>query len=317
MDNISFTVVIVTFNRLECLKKALDCYSLQTYKPNNVIVVNNASTDNTRAFLDEWKTRPDKYNKTVINNSKNLGGAGGFAIGVDAARKTGDDFVFLADDDAYADRDALKRLNEYYKSCDDSDEISALCTSVINCGVYDYIHRRRVKRGWLSIKRCLTTEEDYLRHVFSIDEFSFVGVAIRSTVINKVGLPKADYFIYYDDTEYSHRVGQCGHIICVPASVMNHNVASGHDDNDVTWRSYYSLRNSLDVLLQYYPKRYFYCEAVFQYLRRCTIITRVIKHRNKAQSQLLKDAISDAHKGNIGLSDKYYPGIRLELSKVK
>lgn len=308
MKDISFTVVIVTYNRLECLKKALDCYSAQSFKPKHLIVVNNASTDGTLSFLEEWKATLEDFDKIIITNEKNVGGAGGFSIGVDAARKTGDDFVFLADDDAYADKDALKQLNEYYKNQIDSENISTLCTSVVNYGKYDKVHRRRIKKGIFFIKRVLVDESEYSMKGFEIDEFSFVGVAIRSKIINSVGLPKADYFIYFDDTEYSHRVAQKGNIICVPSSVMNHNVASGHGDNDVTWRSYYSLRNSLDVLLRYYPKRYFYFEALVHYLRRCTIITRIIKHRTKVQSQLLLDAIEDAKKGNIKISDKYYPG---------
>lgn len=311
MKDLRFTVVIVTYNRLDCLKKALDCYSMQTYKPINIIVVNNASTDGTAEYLKQWQTHHEKFKKTVITNPKNIGGAGGFSTGIDYAKNIEGDFVFLADDDAYADKNVLKNLNEFYLNCDNANEISALCTSVVNCGKYDFVHRRRIKKGLFSVKRILSNEEDYASSNFEINEFSFVGVAIRKDVINKVGLPRADYFIYYDDTEYSHRISFNGHIICVTASVMNHNVASGHGDDDVTWRSYYSLRNSLDILLHYYPKRYFYFEAMTQYLRRCTMFTRIIKKRTKKQSQLLIDAIKDAKKGDIRLSDKYYPGMKL------
>lgn len=311
MNDINFTVVIVTYNRLECLKKTLECYSKQTLSPKALIVVNNASTDGTAAFLDTWKSHEEKFQKIVVTNNKNTGGAGGFSTGVDTASKLTGDFIFLADDDAYADANALMELNNFYKNSNNQKDIVAICTSVVNYGNYDLVHRRRVKRGPLYLKRIPVKDKEYYQKYFEIDEFSFVGVAIRNDIVRKIGNPRADYFIYFDDTEYSHRVSQMGKIFCVPSSKMNHNVAAGHGDNDVTWRSYYSLRNSLDILLKYYPKRYFYFEAGRHYFRRCTILTRVIKKRTKAQSQLLIDAIKDAKKGDIKLSEKYYPGSKL------
>ena len=311
MKKIDFIVVIVTYNRLECLKKTLECYSRQTLMPKALIVVNNASTDGTDSFLEIWRLKEEKFQKIIVTNKKNIGGAGGFSIGVDEASKLAGDFVFIADDDAYADQNALRELNDYYQNCDNRENIVAICTSVVNYGNFDLVHRRRVHRGLFYLNRIPVKEKEYYQNSFEIDEFSFVGVAIKNDIVRKVGKPRADYFIYFDDTEYSHRVAKMGRIVCVPSSIMNHNVASGHGDNDVTWRSYYSLRNSLDVLLEYYPKRYFYFEAILHYLKRCTILTRLIKKRSRAQSQLLIDAIKDAKKGDIKLSEKYYPGAML------
>ena len=50
----NFGVVLVTYNRLDKLKIALECYEKQSYLPKNIIVVNNASTDGTKEYLDEW-----------------------------------------------------------------------------------------------------------------------------------------------------------------------------------------------------------------------------------------------------------------------
>ena len=47
--------VIVTFNRLEKLKKTLNIYARQSLLPLYLIVVNNASTDGTDKYLEEWK----------------------------------------------------------------------------------------------------------------------------------------------------------------------------------------------------------------------------------------------------------------------
>ncbi len=307
MSNIRFTVVIVTYNRLDCLKKAIECYESQTLLPTNLIIVNNASTDGTADFLNKWELTCTTVKKIVINNKSNLGGAGGFSVGVGEALKTNGDFIFLADDDAYAENRMLEKLNENYQRCEEKNTVVAMCTAVKNFGEFDCEHRRKIFKNILTLKRVASSKRDYEKEEFLIDEFSFVGVAVKYDVVKSAGLPRADYFIYYDDTEYSHRIGKFGKIVCVPSAVMNHNVACGHDDNLVTWRSYYSLRNSLDVLNRYYPHRYFIFEALKHYLKRTTFIARILKKRTDDEVVLLRTAIKDAKNGNLGISGKYNP----------
>ena len=54
--NFNVCVVIVTYNRLNKLKKTLDYYDKQQLSPSHIVVVNNASTDSTSQFLQEWST---------------------------------------------------------------------------------------------------------------------------------------------------------------------------------------------------------------------------------------------------------------------
>ena len=61
MNNLSIGVVLVTYNRLEELKKAIPCYENQTVKPKYIIVVNNCSTGGTDEYLKEWMRRTRAY----------------------------------------------------------------------------------------------------------------------------------------------------------------------------------------------------------------------------------------------------------------
>ena len=56
-------VVLVTFNRLEKLKIALEAYERQTVKPKYILVVDNNSTDGTREYLENWKKEEKQYKK--------------------------------------------------------------------------------------------------------------------------------------------------------------------------------------------------------------------------------------------------------------
>lgn len=53
MENMNICVVIVTYNRLNKLQKALQSYESQTCPPHCIIVVNNNSTDGTHDYLSQ------------------------------------------------------------------------------------------------------------------------------------------------------------------------------------------------------------------------------------------------------------------------
>ena len=73
---IKIACVIVTYNRLEKLRKCLSCYENQSICPSEIIIVNNNSSDGTKEFLEQWKCLDSSIKKTVINLESNQGGAG-------------------------------------------------------------------------------------------------------------------------------------------------------------------------------------------------------------------------------------------------
>ena len=62
----------------------------------SVVVVDNASTDGSIEALENY----DKFSFTLIKNAQNLGGSGGFNTGINAALKTGCEYIHLLDNDA-------------------------------------------------------------------------------------------------------------------------------------------------------------------------------------------------------------------------
>ena len=112
----SVAVVIVTFNRADLLDRMLDGLAAQTRRPDAVIVIDNASTDHTRATLDARIERGDLA-LHVTTTERNLGGAGGFHIGVRAAYDGGWDRIWLMDDDVVPDPDCLAVLMATDEAC--------------------------------------------------------------------------------------------------------------------------------------------------------------------------------------------------------
>ena len=96
MNKPHISLCIPTFNRAVLLQKTLESVARQTVLPHEVIVVDNASTDNTSQVVKRY----EKYKFRYIQNKTNIGMAGNFNQCIAAA--TGDYLAFLHSDDLIA-----------------------------------------------------------------------------------------------------------------------------------------------------------------------------------------------------------------------
>src|ERR1700761_401731 len=92
----SVVAVVVTHRRPDELAKSLDMLSTQTRAPDHLIVVDNDGAADGRV-RDVVAVQP--ISATYLASRRNLGGAGGFALGILHALAQGAEWVWLADDD--------------------------------------------------------------------------------------------------------------------------------------------------------------------------------------------------------------------------
>ena len=98
--------VIVTYNRLALLKECLAAIEKQTYPIHKVIVIDNCSTDGTEEYLKAYAVRPQFQ---IIRTEQNIGGAGGFSLGVKTSVLGGGDYTWMMDDDTIPSQSTLDR----------------------------------------------------------------------------------------------------------------------------------------------------------------------------------------------------------------
>lgn len=300
---ISIGVVIVTFNRLEKLKIALSAFDCQTKSPGYIIVVDNASTDETPKYLKKWGQKSANYKKFVIKTKKNIGGSGGFYEGLKFALSQHCDWIWVSDDDAFPEKNALEVASKYIEKKSKTYDISAVCGSVINYGKYDLGHRRNIKKIGLDVRdNIFSNEEDYKKKEFEIQCFSYVGAIINKKKLKQVGLPNKEYFIWYDDTEHSLRLNKAGKIFCVPKIKVHHDVGQESSHN-LSWKSYYGIRNCADMIKTHYSKSCFYYFCFKWWLKSLL--------KSKKERDLILTALKDARYGNFGISNVYYPGAKI------
>lgn len=102
--------VVVTYNRLELLKRNIGCLR-QNQPLSSIVVVNNGSTDGTAGWLS------GQQGLTVITQ-ENVGGSGGFYTGMQYAYREGADWIWCMDDDVFPRPDCLEHLLEYAEGKD-------------------------------------------------------------------------------------------------------------------------------------------------------------------------------------------------------
>jgi GT2 family glycosyltransferase len=303
-------VVIVTYNRLEKLKHTLDLFKKQTHLPKYIIIVDNKSTDGTTEYLDIWEKNIDSLIKVVVIHTQyNSGGSGGFYIGLKAALIFNVEWIWVSDDDAYPEIDALKNASDYLENSNRPiHEISAICGSVINNGKIDINHRRIYSKKLLAIKIEAISEKKYSEHDFLINSFSYVGTIINKEKMRSVGVTNRDFFIFYDDTEHSLRLNNVGSIICVPSIKTHHDIKIAETEFD--WKSYYGVRNKLVMYKLHFSKSCYYYDLTKKFIKLALyyILPSHIMHIDKKYITLYRRAIHDAIFNNLGINNVYNPG---------
>lgn len=293
-------VVLVTYNRLEKLKKTLDYYEKQTVLPKYIIVVNNASTDNTKNFLGKWKKEDCNINKIVINSLENLGGSGGFYIGQKEALKLDAEWVMVADDDAYPHLDYLEKAMNIIDIIDEN-EVSVICGKVLELG--QLCQRFKLNTVFNLNLLTMMSPIDYKKQIFSIDAFGYVGPIMNIKKLEKVGLINKDFFIWADDLEHSIRLKKVGEIICCSSLIIEHDV--DRSNYKLSWKDYYGVRNRLYLVKTLLPNRYPWV-LLITLLK--TFLGVIIKGKSLIEVRLRLTAIKDAWNNKLGKHKIYKPG---------
>ena len=240
----AIAAVVVTRDRPALLRKVLQALHRQARPLERIIVVDNASAAPTVALLALLRASGECGALDVLRSERNLGGAGGFALGLQAACTGGADWVWLLDDDALPHTDALTALESAAAGA--GPGCGAVCGAVREFGRLARAHRRRYGR-LAGMERALP-EAAYGGAPVEIDTGSFVGFMVAATAVAQVGLPEAAFFLSYDDTDYSLRLRRAGFTLWLaPASVIEHLRSAGGmlRAGPVGPRHYFNIRNRI------------------------------------------------------------------------
>lgn len=190
--------VIVTHNRAALLQQSLAVVANQNRPVSWVIVVDNGCEPEVEAMV----TALD--NGVYLPSARNLGGAGGFALGFLTALSLGADAVWCADDDGRPENTSVLAT---LQDCAVKYQLEEVSPVVVNLDDPDRL-AFPLRRGleWRRLRSELEPAGDFLAGIASL----FNGALISAHALEVIGVPDFRLFIRGDEVEYHRRLVRSG-----------------------------------------------------------------------------------------------------------
>jgi rhamnopyranosyl-N-acetylglucosaminyl-diphospho-decaprenol beta-1,3/1,4-galactofuranosyltransferase len=241
-------VVVVTFNRADLLRGMLAGLAGLDRVPDAVVVVDNASTDHTPEVLAE----SDVEHLQVITAPENLGGAGGFHLGVRSAFEQGFDRVWLMDDDVVPAPGCLTVLMAADEDCLMAVREDLAGRLVEKAAIrFDLRNPLAIKPKTAMVETTYGSRSAMPERV-EIENVAFEGFMVRRSVVAEIGLPDPSYFIFYDDVDFAIRARRAGrHVWALRDAVLVRQLDFDQQHDLAGWKGYYMYRNLFVVHLRY------------------------------------------------------------------
>jgi rhamnopyranosyl-N-acetylglucosaminyl-diphospho-decaprenol beta-1,3/1,4-galactofuranosyltransferase len=240
--------VVVTYNRKDVLADCLRELLAQSRPLDEIIAVDNASTDGTYEVI-----RCEFADVTYVRLPENSGGAGGFHEGIKLACQKGYDWIWCMDDDGLPAPDALEKLLEHISegvllanclvvSKQHPDRLAFSLPLYDSKGYPITWPRKRSVKFLSELKQCSNDG----RTVWGANPFN--GTLLSVEAIGLVGNVKREMFIQGDEIDMMWRLMKVGKVITVLDAIHYHPEKTGEMP---LWKSYYALRNRIYVTNKY------------------------------------------------------------------
>jgi GT2 family glycosyltransferase len=239
---------IHTFNDEDVIDRSLKAVSSQTHAVSEILIVDNASTDDTLQ-------RDFPPGVTIIHHGHNLGTAGAVISGFQYALERDYEWIWILDADSVPRPDALENLLGLYETF--PPEIQAQ-TRLIASLLIDSVTGAPYHGTVFDREGSHTVVPEPGSDYYELDAALWSGCLFRLDAVRRLGLPRADYVIDRDDFAYGYRGKQAGlKAFLNLKSVVDHNVG-GEGSLKTTGRRlgiptfelsalrcYYVIRNTL------------------------------------------------------------------------
>ena len=206
---------IHTFNDADIIDGTIDGVRRQTRPVDEILVVDNASTDGT---LD----RPSIKHVTVLSQTLNGGTSGAVHNGMRYALEHGYDWIWLFDADSYPEPDALEKLLELYGDLPEAVQKQTAFLACVHANVQDGELRHA---GLFTEAGIAEANPDPKTRYYACHFTIWSGCLYRLDAVRDIGLPNADYVLDWGEGEYGYRVMRAGYKgFADQKAMLHHNV---------------------------------------------------------------------------------------------
>jgi GT2 family glycosyltransferase len=220
-------IIILNYNGADVIKKCLASVLKVDYPDFEVVVVDNDSTDGS---LEIAKANFSKAH--FIKNEANLGFAAGNNIGIRFALERMADYVLLLNNDTEVEKDFLTKL----VSVAEADEKIGIASPVIFSGANRQIWYSGGGIRWLKMKTSHANNAS-IAESYETDFITGCAMLVKAAVFKGIGLLDEDYFLYWEDADFSLRAKRAGfkNMVVAGAWVYHFEKSEGNLKNKTYW----------------------------------------------------------------------------------
>jgi len=248
-ENKKVSIIIINYKNVEETIHCINSLKRVNYPNYSIVVVDNNSNNGSVEKLR------DIFNNDIfiIESYKNLGFAGGNNLGIRYALKFNPDYILLINNDTEVEPDFLSIMVNSFK--EDS------LIGMVSPKIMFYDKKDRVWFGggnisWLEFTGKHEKNPEKVNRKRYITFATGCCILIKREVIERVGLLPEEYFMYFEDFDYSLQVQRSGYkILYEPAAVIYHKVGSSGGGNKSEFFVIQSTKSHL-IILNKYRKNY-------------------------------------------------------------
>ncbi len=336
VDGSKVCAVLVTYgDRYHLLEQGIE--ALLDQQISSIIVVDNHSVPSSRTKLrNREKALSGKLE--VIYLSSNTGSAGGYFRGLQRARACEEcEFIWMLDDDNRPKEGALKALIDFWHGIEEEDKEHriALMSYRDDREIYEEVILRNKpdlvigrKNSSLGFHVCelpseilrkikrrrfrkMNAPEPSDKKYGPVSAVPYGGMFFHKTLLDEIGYPNQDFYLYSDDWDFSIRITKKkGKIILCLESVIEDLEKSWHRRHKKSlfkvqmleefedFRLYYYVRNRI-----YFEKKYLVTDPIIYFFNKLILLSIVamfgfIQKRNNIR--IIIKAVRDGNKGTLG-----------------
>ena len=301
-ETYSIASVTVAHNGVGILRQHLQALARQTRKLDEIVVVDNASTDGTQHLL-----AGEFPEIAALRLHENGGVGGGLAAGIAYALERKHDWVWIFDQDSLPAPDALEQLLNGLHHLHADAEITAILAPSCAHPETGMTYPALQWSGW----RFVPIGESRDQPAVFADLVISSGSLMRSEAVAKVGLPRQDFFMDFVDYEHCLRLRCHGYRIAVIRdSTLDHAIgtptvlnifgwAKSWTDH-APWREYYMTRNEIFTMWRYYPRLAAKAFVLYR-LARHAVAVLLFGKRKRACLQMMCRGVVDGRAGRLGI----------------
>jgi len=257
MNDSQIASIILTWRKFEDTKACIESLLLSSLKINNIIIVDNASND------DSWeklkKTYKDNPNIYFISNSANLGFAKGINIGIKYALKIHVDYIVLLNQDTVVDSEFVSECIKFMKNRPQ--------VGIVGPRIYYFEKPEKIwhSGGYFSKLRSnvVIPEKNKFDKICDnnpkkVRFLSGCALFVRREVFKIVGMFDETYFFYDEDTDFSFRVEKANfELWYLPKAKVWHKIGDISKERTSSFVMYHRARSHIILLKKNFSKLYF------------------------------------------------------------